>query len=267
VGAIAAIASAFAFACVNLSAQGQALASAAPPTARAVAPIDITGYWVSLVTEDWRFRMITPDKGDYTSLPLNAEGRKVADTWDADKDVAAGNQCKAYGAPALMRVPGRLHITWADDSTLRIETDAGTQTRDLHLFPVMPEEQMALKVPAQFAPARQGYSVGEWDGMAAAGNAPAAIGGVAQKSNKGYLRVVTFRLLPGYLRKNGAPYSANALLDEYFDTFTEANGDRYLVVTTVVTDPQYLNQPFITSTHFKGLSNASGWNPTPCEAK
>ena len=62
------------------------------------APIDMTGYWVSIVTEDWRFRMVTPAKGDYASVPVNAEARKVADAWDPAKDEAEGNQCKAYGA-------------------------------------------------------------------------------------------------------------------------------------------------------------------------
>jgi len=99
-----------------LSVQGHAQGrggrgGATPPMGRAGAPIDLTGYWVSLVTGDWRFRMITPPKGDYTSIPLNAEARKVADAWDPAKDEAAGEQCKSYGAPALMRVPGRLHIT------------------------------------------------------------------------------------------------------------------------------------------------------------
>jgi hypothetical protein len=253
---------------VRLGAQAAppAAAPSAPSTPRSIAPIDLTGYWVSVVTEDWRFRMITPDKGDYTSVPLNPEGKRVADTWDPDKDTAAGKQCRSYGAAGLMRVPGRVHITWADDDTLRVDTDAGTQTRLLHVVAATTAEEMVLKVPQNFAPTWQGYSVAEWEGLAQ--NAPAAIGlGVAQKSNKGYLRVITTRMLPGYLRKNGVPYSANALLDEYFDTFTEANGDRWLVVTTVVSDPQYLNQPFITSTHFKGLADASGWNPSPCEAK
>src|SRR5215472_11026215 len=102
---------------------------AAPANPKAAAPVDLTGYWVSLVTEDWRFRMVTPAKGDYASVPLNPEGRKVADAWDPDKDEAAGNQCKSYGAAAIMRVPGRLHITWQDDSTLKVETDAGQQVR------------------------------------------------------------------------------------------------------------------------------------------
>src|SRR6266571_4792236 len=96
---------------------------------KADAPIDITGYWVSIVTEDWRYRMVTPAKGDYASVPLNADSRKVADAWDPAKDEAAGNQCKAYGAAAVMRVPGRVRISWADDETMKVETDAGTQTR------------------------------------------------------------------------------------------------------------------------------------------
>src|SRR3974377_2262224 len=96
-------------------------------TPQAVAPVDLTGYWVSVVTEDWLYRMVTPKKGDYTSVPLNAEGRKVADAWDPAKDEAGGNQCKAYGAPALMRIPGRLHITWENDTTIRIDTHSETQ--------------------------------------------------------------------------------------------------------------------------------------------
>src|ERR1700680_4383151 len=103
-----------------------------PPSPKDAAPMDLTGYWVSIVTEDWRYRMVTPAKGDYASVPLNAEGRKTADTWDPAKDEASGNQCKSYGAAAIMRVPGRIHVTWDNENTLKIETDAGTQTRLLH---------------------------------------------------------------------------------------------------------------------------------------
>src|SRR5262245_20143239 len=93
-------------------------------TAKASAPFDLTGYWVSVVSEDWRFSMITPRKGDYQGVPMNPEGRKIADAWDPAADEAAGSQCKAYGAAAIMRVPSRFHITWQDDNTLRIESDA-----------------------------------------------------------------------------------------------------------------------------------------------
>src|SRR5438552_18110694 len=89
-----------------VGAYAQAGRAGTASTPKAVSPSDFTGYWVSLVTEDWLYRMVTPAKGDYASVPLNAEGRKVADGWDPAKDEAAGNQCKAYGAPAIMRVPG-----------------------------------------------------------------------------------------------------------------------------------------------------------------
>src|SRR6476661_129199 len=106
--------------CTTLSAQGR---GQAPSTGRAAAPVDLTGYWVSVVSEDWRWRMVTPIKGDFASIPLNPEGRKAGEAWDPAKDEAAGLQCKAYGAPALMRIPGRVHITWQDDDTLKLETD------------------------------------------------------------------------------------------------------------------------------------------------
>jgi hypothetical protein len=235
---------------------GPGQAAEPPPTARASAPIDITGYWVSIVTEDWRFRMIVPDKGDFASVPLNPEGRKVANTWDPAKDQADGNQCRSYGAAGLMRVPGRIHIDWENDSTLRIDTDSGAQTRMLHF---------GGSAPPDATPTWQGYSVADWEG----GRPQLGFGMRTVDTGlprEGYLKVITTHMRPGYLRKNGVPYSADAVLEEYFDTFKELNGDRWLVVTTIVTDPTYLFQPFITSTHFKKLSSNSGWDPTVCRA-
>jgi hypothetical protein len=75
-------------------------AAATPPVPRAAAPIDLTGYWVSIVTQDWRWRMVTPAKGDYPRLPLTPEARAIADAWDPAKDEAAGEECRSYGAPA-----------------------------------------------------------------------------------------------------------------------------------------------------------------------
>jgi hypothetical protein len=220
----------------------------APALPKVAAPEDLTGYWVALVTEDWRFRMITPAKGDYAGVPLNAEGIRITGTWDPAKDEADGTQCKAYGAAAIMRVPGRLHITWENDATLRIDTDAGTQTRLLH-FGGGP--------PPAGEPHWQGYSSADWQ-LFGDGRKP-IIGG--------YLKVETTRMRAGYLRKNGVPYSGNAVLSEYFTRVNESNGDSYLIVTSVVNDPQYLNAPFTTSTHFKKLPDTSGWRPTPCKAR
>jgi hypothetical protein len=123
-----------------------------PATPKAAAPIDITGYWVSIVTEDWRYRMMTPAKGDFPSIPLNPEGVKAANEWDPAKDEAAGNQCKSYGAGNIMRVPGRLHITWQDDNTLKVEMDNGEQTRLLH-FGAVPSGD----------PTWQGDSLAQWE--------------------------------------------------------------------------------------------------------
>ena len=129
-----------------------------PRIGKAGAPEDLTGYWVSIVTEDWRFRMVTPKKGDYASVPLTAEGRKVADTWDPAKDEVAGEQCKSYGAAAIMRVPGRIHVDWQDDMTLKVDMDAGTQTRLFHFAPAG-QTLTATGAPEPY----QGFSVATWE--------------------------------------------------------------------------------------------------------
>ncbi len=206
---------------------------------KASAPIDLTGYWAALVTEDWRFRMVTPRKGDYPAVPMNAQARKIADAWDPAADEASGNQCKAYGAGAIMRIPARFHITWQDDATLRIESDSGMQIRLFHFNPrpASPGERTW-----------QGYSSALWQRPAA-------------------LKVETTNLRPGYLRKNGVPYSENATVTEYFDIAPLPTGGQVLLVTTIVDDPQYLQQPFIVTSQFKKEADASKWDPTPCTVK
>ena len=66
-------------------------------TPKAGALLDLSGYWVSIVDEEWRWRMMTPPKGDYSFVPLNAEGRRVADAWDPAKDEAAYHLRKHSG--------------------------------------------------------------------------------------------------------------------------------------------------------------------------
>lgn len=233
----------------------------APAPGKPGAPIDLTGYWVAYVTEDWRWRMVTPLKGDAASIPTNAESRKVIDAWDPAKDEAAGLQCKAYGAPAIMRVPGRLHITWQDDLTLKIETDAGQQTRLFHF---------GGETPRETAPSWQGYSFAKWEGALPTVNPPVVFGlGLAPRlgSKSRSLEVTTTQLRSGYLRKNGVPYSDKTVLKEYYDIFSEPNADTWLMVMTVVDDPTYLALPFVTTSHFKKIADSSGWDPEPCTAK
>jgi hypothetical protein len=224
-----------------------------PPAAKAAAPIDLTGYWVSVVTEDWRYRMVTPTKGDYQAVPMNAEARKLADAWDPAADEAAGNQCKSYGAPAIMRVPGRVHITWQDDQTLRVDIDTGTQTRLFHFD--SSTEQTSW----------QGSSAAQWERPGGRGGGGRG-GADAPPVKGGSLKVVTNSLRAGYLRKNGVPYSENAVLTEYFDIAPQRNGDQWLVVTAIVDDPKYLTQSFVVSSQFRKLADARGWDPTPCSS-
>ena len=251
-----------------------------PQPARTAARIDLTGYWVSVVSEDWRHRMATPRKNDYESLTLTGEARRTADAWDLEKDNAAGLQCKAFGIGGIMRQPGRLHITWQDDSTLKIEFDAGTQTRLLNF-------DKSKRPPTEKT--WQGFSIAEWEGPPGGGRggAPARAqignnqgpvapggGGRGQRGGPappgsitqgGSLKVVTTQFRDGYLRKKGVPYSENATITEYFDRLPPApNGDSWLHVLTIVEDPKNLTQPFLTSTDFKLEPNGSKWNPTAC---
>ena len=227
------------------AASAQGSAPAASP--RATAPVDLTGYWVSVIHEDWAWRMRTPPPGDYASVPLNDAGRRIADRWSVDQD----GSCLAFGAAALLRMPTRVHITWADDDTLQIDADNGAQTRLLHF-----DTGMATPVTRTL----QGHSVAQWV------TAPNVLGsrdpdrGAAQWAT---LEVVTTQMLPAWLRPNGVPYSENAVLTQYFDSFADGD-DAWFTVTTIVDDPTYLTEPFVVSSNFKREQDAGKWNPEPC---
>lgn len=213
-------------------------------SARETAPIDLTGYWVSYVTENWRYRMVTPAKGEYRRIPVSPAAVPIINAWDPGADTRAGNQCKSYGAGTIMNVPGRLHISWQDADTLRIDTDAGTQTR---LFRFTARASSAAKATWQ------GESTARWERIAA-------------PDKGGSLRVVTSNVRAGYLRKNGVPYSERATVSEHFDISPLPDGGELLLVTTIVEDPVYLNAPYITSPHFKKEPDGSKWDPTPCSS-
>jgi hypothetical protein len=271
----------------DLAGQGRGAGAAqVPRTGRQLAPVDLTGTWVSVVTEDWRWRMVTPPKGDVASIPVNAEGRKAAASWNPEADAAAGNACKAFGAGGIMRQPGRLRISWQDDQTLKLEFDAGTQTRLLSFDPARrPAAERTL----------QGLSMAQWEGPGVGAgpvgdgrndtrvtgggllsrDLPGGGGGglrggppprqQSQITRGGDLRVVTTNLREGYLRKNGVPYSEQATVTEYIHRLpVHPNGDNWLHVVTVVDDPRYLTQPFYTSTSFRLEPNDASFKPTPC---
>lgn len=239
-----------------------------PQTARQAAQTDLTGTWVAQVNEDWRWRMRTAPVGDTESVPLNQAGLALARSWSLDADNAKGDQCKAYGAGGIMRQPTRVRVSWVDDNTLKFEMDAGTQTRVFNFAAAQP--------PAQ--PTLQGFSVAQWMrpppqgggpilnqqlGLPGRTPQPAAAPARPPSNNRGSLKVTTTNVLPGYLRKNGIPYSDKAVVTEYFDRYTAFGAD-YMQVVTVVDDPTYLVLPFVVSSQFKREADDSKFSPSPC---
>jgi hypothetical protein len=219
---------------------------------------------VSIVTQDWRWRMVTPAKGDYGGIQMTPEARKVADAWDPARDEAAGEQCKSYGAPALMTVPGRLHITWQDDTTLKVETDAGTQTR-LQRFGT-------VQKPSDTPRSWQGFSQAQW--LTPRANVPLQLRPADRTADApplrptgGSLRIVTTNLRSGYLRKNGVPYSENTVLTEHWELYRRPNGEEWLTITTQIDDTRYLPSARLVAPVFKKEPDGSKWDPTPCSAR
>jgi hypothetical protein len=220
-------------------------------TPRAAATVDLTGYWVSVITTEWRYRMMTPPKGDYEGIPLTAAARKVADAWDPKKETSA-DACRAYGAPSIMHIPSHVHITWADDATLRVDVDEGTQTRLFTFAPAAPTRTRTW----------QGQSLADWQLTRPTTGAgpPSAF---AKPSS---LKVTTSGFRAGYLRRNGVPYSEHATLTEFFDVVPGTRGESWLIVTTKIEDPLYLQQPLIRSVQFRKQMDGAGWKPTACSS-
>jgi len=280
---------------VIVHAQGRGGGGALPPTAKAIAPIDLTGYWTAVITEDWHVRMLMPSKGDFGSgvagtienpgvgfigagpnpsaqgnIPYRVAAAQAAMKWDPAKDEAEGNACKAYGAPGLMRLPTRLRITWQDENTLKVDADYGTQTRLFHFGPppdrgrldygnatFLPPQVQKVEPPAGVEPSWQGYSSASWTIMGGSGNF----------ERGGSVKVVTTRLKPGYYWKNGMPYTGNAALTEFFRVMELPDRSQWIRFTQIVDDSEYLTQPWIVNYAFKKLPDGSKWNPTPCSVK
>lgn len=227
-----------------------------PPTAQAAAPTDLTGTWVAVVTEDWRWRMVTPPKGDAASIPATQAAINASKNWDIQKDIASGEQCKAWGAPGVMRMPTRIRISWADPQTLKLEFDNGQQTRLLKFDP-------NAQPPA--AADYQGFSRAHWETVPEGQGQVVGVGRGGGPGRSGGLKVVTTRMKPGYMRRNGLPYSANAVYEEAFDVTPGPPNERWLIVTSQLVDPVNLNQPYMLSSHFKREANDAKFQPRPCE--
>ncbi len=228
----------------------QAEAQAPQQTAREAAPFDLTGYWVSVVSEDWRWRMLTAPVGDRGSIPVNSAGQEAAQNWNPEGNARS---CLIYGAAGIIRQPGRLRISWQDDETLQLDFSAGNQTRLLHFGEIDNNPQASLQgqTRASWFKQRQTRGLGF-------GGPPSSFAG-------GNLHAETRALLPAWLQSNGFPYSAQATMREYFNVHTTPDGNEWLFVTTIVSDPLYLNQDYTTTSNFRRETDGSRWNPHDCE--
>ncbi len=222
------------------------------PSAREAALADLTGTWVAVVTEDWMWRMVTPLIGDFTNIPANDAARELAMQWRPENDV--GNECIGYGAPAIMNEPARLKISWEDDQTLKMEIDAGMQTRRFHF-----DENTD---PGE--PSRQGFTTASWDrGIERpTGGSLGTRGGYGNKGRT--LIAQTSNLIPGYLRKNGIPFSNQTTVTEYIEVISLADGNDWLFDIIIVEDPVFLREPWVVSRNFKKENDDSMWNPQDC---
>jgi hypothetical protein len=166
----------------------------------------------------------------------------------------AGNEtCRVYGAAGSLRVPGRLHIAWADDNTLKIEMDAGTQTRLLHFNAATPP-------PAEKT--LQGHSVATWEVTGGGrGGGRGGGGAIPAPPRWGKLNVVTTHMKGGYLLSSRSFYSENAVLTEYFSKHSDF-GVEYFTVTAAIQDGP---QTRITSSTFKKEPDGSKFKPSGCE--
>jgi hypothetical protein len=245
-----------ALATAAIAQQRRAQAAAPAATARAGAPFDITGHWVSLITDDWVYRMMTPAKGDFSYVPLNAEGQRLAQAWDPTRDAAAGEECKGYAAPAIMRLPSRVQISWTDDNTLKLDIDTGMQTRLFHFAASEPQGPRTW----------QGWSTASWQFSGTTEQFYPGPTSLGQVKRAGSLKVDTTNLRAGYLRRNGVPFSENAFMTEYYNLIVEDDGNQYLVVQTFVADPRYLNTHFVRTMQFKREPDGSKRKPVPCSA-
>ena len=191
-----------------------------------------------------------PPKGEFAMLPLNAEARRVADGWDPAKDkadISAGAMARRHHAR-----PG------ASPCPLGRRQHAAGRYRRRHADPCVPvwcrPGRPRLR-PLQW----QGYSVATWEGAGARGRG--AVARVRPDESHDHPHA------PRVPAQERRALQWTATLEEYFDRFSEPNGDTWLLVTPIVTDPQYLTQPYVTTMHFKKIPDRSGWDPTPCRVK
>ena len=212
--------------------------------ARASAPIDLTGYWVAVVNEDWRYRMVTPAKGDYGGVRSRRK-RCRSSTTGIRPQTRRREECKSWcrrghaaAGSASHHLAGRHHT----------EGRGGRGHANASLS--IPGRPAAAGTPTW-----QGDSTAQWERGGGRGAPPVG----------GSLTVVTRNMRPGYLRKNGVPArerdrhgAFRPVAISWWPDARRHHGGRRSAVSTAATHRQLA---------FQRKADGSKWDPTPCSAR
>ena len=216
-----------------------ALLAAMVAAVPAFGQIDLAGEWAPVFHEDQPERGPGPEIGDYLGIPINDAGRLRADSWDASLLTMPEHQCKPHPSDYGMRGPA--NTRWSK------EVDRDTQQTiawHTHISWQAPERTIWMEGrerPAEFAAHTwQGFSTGKWEGD--------------------HLTITTTHLKAGWIRRNGVMRSDKATVTEHIFR----HGD-HMTWMVVITDPQYLTEPFIRTTDFN-LNLQQNIAPYPCES-
>jgi hypothetical protein len=200
---------------------------------------DLSGKWNNILHEDQPERIPGPELGDYLGIPINPAGRLAGETWDATILTLPEYQCRVHPSDYGIRGPALVHL-WS-------ETDRATQqviAWHTHITTWEVERTIWMddrpRPPEYALYSSQGFSTGKWDGD--------------------ILTITTDHLKRGWIRRNGIPRSAKAVVTEHLIR----HGD-YLTWTTIVNDPAYLTEPFIRTTDFQYAPN-NNMTAYPCES-
>jgi glyoxylase-like metal-dependent hydrolase (beta-lactamase superfamily II) len=190
----------------------------------AFAQVNFSGVWADRITEDSYERSGGPPLGDYQGIPLNDAGRMKADSHDHSEWSLPEFQCRPHPGPYQWRALGAVRISEQIDPVSRELTAFHLEyLRSMDRWIYMDGRPH----PPAWAPhSWSGFSTGKWDGN--------------------MLVVTTTHLKGAYLRRNGASFSDKSTMMEYITR----HGD-YLVITMIVTDPVWLEEPFIQTTHYE----------------
>jgi len=200
-----------------------ALIGLAAPFAKAESA-DIVGEWGNRFHEDFWERRSGLQIGDYTGFAMTDAGRRMAESWNPAWFSLPQNQCRPHTSIYGIRGPADMRITKVYEPTTQ-RLLAYKLEWSLDAFQEIWMDGRSH--PPEYAPHTwEGFATGEWEGN--------------------MLKVTVTHIKAGYVQRNGAPHSDQAVTTEYF----ERHGDT-LLLTSIINDPLYYEEPIVKTTNWE----------------